>query len=301
MTTLWIVGIIGLLLLVPIAMLVSSYAKLRKQNLLIRLQSQEIERQIRELMSQNQSGEQLLHEKRQLVMLVSHDPKGPFNRLYALMQLFEMGANNLTADQKEYLGKMYQIVADGLNMVRNLVEIRKLEERGLEPHPELADVASVVAGIVNQYRVSAGKKSIKIHLDAPNIEFAIDQNYLSRILENLLSNAIKFSPNERDVFVTLKVKEKNLEIVVRDTGPGISSSDQLQLYQRFHRLTARPTGGETSTGLGLSIVKQLVTNMGGTIECKSELEKGSTFIVSLPEMPIRNAPAANQEKIQLKR
>ena len=284
----WLALSTGVLLLVTIGLLIAAYVKLRRQNFLIRVQSREIEKQIRELIQQNNAGEQLLHEKKHLVLLVSHDLKGPFNRIYALLQLLEMGGP-FTREQKEYIDKMYQIVSDGLNMVRNLVDVRKLEERGMDPHPELIDLAYLVNSIVKQYATVAEKKRLTVNLDAPQkMEFVTDKNFTARIMENLLSNAIKFSPPNTNVYVALNRNANgNAVMSVRDEGPGISSEDQKNLFQRFQRLSARPTGGESSTGLGLSIVKMIVTGMGGEITCNSEPERGADFIVTLPEMKMK--------------
>jgi two-component system sensor histidine kinase/response regulator len=289
MTSLWLIALAGFLFLVTIGLLIASYSKLRKQNFLIKLQSREIETRIRELTDQNRLGEELIREKRQLILLVSHDLKGPFNRLYALMQLLELESANLTPGQREYLGKMYQIVGDGLNMVRNLVDARKLEERGVDPQPEQLNVTAVVNAIVNQYRVPSEKKSIRVHFDeTAAIESITDRNSLSRIVENLLSNAVKFSSANDKVYVTLRqIDGRVVEICVRDEGPGISAEDQAKLYRKFQKLTPKPTGGESSTGLGLSIVKQLVSAMGGSITCTSAPGEGSTFCVRLPRMEIK--------------
>jgi two-component system sensor histidine kinase/response regulator len=290
MTSQWLALLAGVLLVVTVGMLIAAFVKVRRQNFLIRLQSREIQKQIRELIQQNDTSAHLLREKQQLILLVSHDLKGPFNRIFALMQLLEM-SGNYSDEQKEYLGKMYQIVGDGLNMVRNLVDVRRLEERGVDPHPERIDLAYLIKSIANQYRVAAGKKKITLHVDAPErLEFLIDKNYAARITENMLSNAIKFSPAQKNVFVELSRENDGfISITVRDEGPGISHEDQQKLYLRFQKLSARPTGGESSTGLGLSIIKMLATSMGGEISCKSELEKGATFRVRLPEMIMKPA------------
>jgi len=281
----WLALLAVLLLLVATGLLIAAYAKLSKQKAVIDRQNLEIERQLWELTSQNNQAQELNREKTQLVLLVSHDLKGPFNRLFALVQLLGMDADNLTAEQKEYLGKMYQIVCDGLNMVRNLIDVRKLEERGVDPHPEPFNVSSVITAIVNQYRIPAEKKSIAIHFDGPGFDFVTDRNYLSRVFENLLSNAIKFSPHDKNVFVTLKKNGVNeIVIAVRDEGPGLSVEDQAQLYQRFQKLTSKPTDGESSTGLGLAIVKQLVTSMRGDVSCLVPAGGGATFTVRLPAM-----------------
>src|SRR5688572_17481256 len=134
MTTGWLI-ILGILLLITIALVIVFYNKTRTQKLLLRVQSHEIEKQIRELTEQNKKQEQLNHEKKQLITLVGHDLKGPFNRIFALTQLLEM-TGTFTEEQKEYISKMYSIVGDGLNMVRNIVDVRKIEEKGLEPYPE---------------------------------------------------------------------------------------------------------------------------------------------------------------------
>jgi signal transduction histidine kinase len=288
MTSQWITLLTGVLLLITTGLLIAAYVRVRRQNFLIRVQSREIEKKIRELIQQNEASEQLIRERRQLVMLVSHDLKGPFNRIYALMQLLEMGDSHLSEEQKEYLAKMYQIVGDGLNMVRNLVDVRKLEERGMDPHVERIDLAYLVTSIVNQYKVSAGKKRITIHLESPEqLEFVTDKNFVARIMENLLSNAVKFSPADKHVYVTLTARERAASISVRDEGPGISDEDQQKLYQRFQKLSAHPTGGESSTGLGLSIVKMLVTSLGGEIICESDQNTGTIFKLRIPEMKLK--------------
>lgn len=283
MTLGWLI-VISALFLITVALLVFTYLKLRKQQFLVRLQSKEIEKQIRELLEQNQIQEALNREKKQLILLVSHDLKGPFNRIFALMQLLEMTTSNLNDEQKEYLGKVYQIVGDGMNMVRNLVDVRKIEERGLEPSPEKVNLAAMLVPLIKQYRVTADKKHIKINFSGPEkVELVTDKLYLSRIMENLLSNAIKFSDNHKEVDVTVtQGSDGHVAIAIRDQGPGLSEEDQQKLYQKFQKLTPRPTGGESSTGLGLSIVKQLVTSIGGEVECSSKIDAGSVFTVRLP-------------------
>lgn len=275
--------VFGFFLVIAVLLLIYMYVRMRKQKLLLRIQSTEIEKQIRELNLQNQKQAALNREKQQLIMLVSHDLKGPFNRIYALTQLLEMGTTNFTDDQKEYLNKMYQIIGDGLNMVRNIVDVRKIEEKGLDPYPEKINLPSVILPIIKQYNVLADKKKIKINYQTPEkIEMTSDKNYISRVMENLLSNAVKFSQSGKEVSVTVKADNNHVVISVTDQGPGLNADDISNLYQKFKKLTPRPTGGESSQGLGLSIVKILANCLGGDVDCKSELEVGSTFTVKLP-------------------
>jgi signal transduction histidine kinase len=98
----------------------------------------------------------------------------------------------------------------------------------------------------------------------------------------LLSNALKFSQPGTRVDVRIRNLGSNAELAVSDQGPGLTADDQANLWERFTKLSARPTGGEQSTGLGLSIAKHLVETMGCTIQVESEPGKGATFRVKFP-------------------
>jgi two-component system, sensor histidine kinase and response regulator len=270
------------LLLVVIFLVVRAYLNLKQKNKLILVQSREIKRQIQEQEKRNKLVGDLVHEKQQLIGLVSHDLKGPFNRIFALIQLLEITNENLTPDQLEYLGKMHQIVADGLGMIRNLLDNRRLEDQGIDLASEPLNLSAVLGSLVKNYRTLSEKKSIHIHFEAPEEAIVLaDKLYIYRIFENLISNALKFSPEKRNIYVTIQEIDSKIEIKVKDEGPGISEDDQKKLYQKFQRLSARPTGGESSTGLGLAIVKALIEKMGSELRCESELGIGTTFIVRM--------------------
>jgi signal transduction histidine kinase len=106
---------------------------------------------------------------------------------------------------------------------------------------------------------------------------------LEQILDNLVSNAIKFSPFQRSVWVRIRMgSDGYLIFEVEDQGPGIRPEEQAKLFKTFQRLSATPTGGETSTGLGLSIVKAIASQLGGEISVLSEFGKGATFTLKIP-------------------
>ena len=93
---------------------------------------------------------------------------------------------------------------------------------------------------------------------------------------------MKFTPKGGEVNFTVELSKKKLLITVEDNGPGFTEKDKDKVFQKFQRLSARPTAGESSAGLGLSIVKTLVNLLGGTIELESEHGKGSSFMLSIP-------------------
>lgn len=262
-----------------------AYQKVENQKELIYQQGLEIQRQLRELEEQTKILNTLNIEKQQIISVVSHDLKGPFNRIFALIQLMTLSTENLSKDQKEYLDKMHQIVADGLSMIRNLLDNRRLDEKAIDFVPENVNLSILISLLVKNYKTLAERKKIKLFLEAPTQLFIlIDKLYFNRVIENLISNALKFSPPDSAIHVILESKNGLAEIRIKDEGPGISKEDQKMLFQKYNRLTARPTGGESSTGLGLYIVKTIVDKMGGEVFCESEEGKGATFIVRLKNL-----------------
>ena len=256
--------------------------KLKVRNQLIIFQGEEIEKQLREMEQHSKDLNELIFQNKQIIGIVSHDLKGPFNRIFALVHLMSHSADNLTNNQKEYLDKIHQIVVDGLGMLRNLLDNRRLEEKGIDLNNDKVNLVTLLGSLVKNYQVLAEKKGIIIHFESPKQVFVVsDKLYLTRVFENLLSNAVKFSDPNTNVFVFVIEEVKMISVSVQDEGPGISQADQQNLYHKFQRLSARPTGGESSTGLGLWIVKSIVDKMEGEIVCSSDLGKGATFKVML--------------------
>jgi signal transduction histidine kinase len=281
MTHSWL-AIILISLALVMALLWITYQRLHRHKKLIRLQSDEIERQLRELMKQNEIQQRLNYEKQQIISVVSHDLKGPFNRIFALAQLMDM-SGNLTEEQQEYLDKIHQITVDGLSMMRNLLDKRKLEESGMDMAPEELNLFSQLHSLIKNYRTLAEKKDITIEFTGPDpARIFSDRNFINRIFENLLSNAVKFSPSGKTIYVSMKEEaEESYRINIKDEGPGMTLEDTGKIFQKFQRLSAQPTAGESSTGLGLWIVKSLVEKAGGEVSCDSVAGKGATFSVLL--------------------
>ena len=141
---------------------------------------------------------------------------------------------------------------------------------------------------MTDFETRANSKGIilKATVDDLPMSMVTDLTMFMQILQNLVSNAVKYSFHDTTVRVDTRCDENYVWISVSDEGPGISPADQRRMFQPFARLSARPTAGETSTGLGLSIVKTLVASIEGVIECKSALGMGTTFEVRLPREPV---------------
>lgn len=223
-------------------------------------------------------------EKQQIVSVVSHDLKSPLNRVFALVQLLNLDDSNLTTEQKQYLSMIHQVVADGLSMIRNLVDYRNLEFRSIDIRPEEIDIADFMKTTVRNFIPLAEKKNIKIKLHAPDeVLINTDNQCLGRIADGLLSNAIKFSAGGKEIIVEVKDAGDAVEVSVKDEARGFTQEDKLLLFNKFIKLKTKPTAGESSTGLGLFIVKNILDRIGGTIQCDTVEGIGSTFTFRLPK------------------
>jgi two-component system sensor histidine kinase/response regulator len=168
---------------------------------------------------------------------------------------------------------------------------RFLERRSLEraaARPSLAEVPldPIIDRAVAHAQVSAAHKRQSIQLAAivPGQSVVADELLLDRALGNLLDNAVKYSPLGAIVNVRIDVAPGPVPralVAVTDAGPGLSTAEQAHLFQPYPMLGKKPTGGEPSTGLGLSLVKHCIEGMGGAVGCQSEPGRGATFWLTL--------------------
>ena len=221
-------------------------------------------------------------ERNDIVSIVAHDLKSPLNRIYALIRLLSMEGENLTVDQKGYIGKMHQVIADGLSLVRNMLDIRMIENQGIELYPEKINLSNFVMHELKQHKALADFKNLRLVADVPaDIIIESDKQYLGRIIDNLLSNAIKFSPVEKEINVKIEEHDNHVMLSIKDEGPGFKLDELPRVFQRYQKFSAKPTGGESSTGLGLSIVESLSDKLNFRLQCISKEGEGAEFIVEI--------------------
>lgn len=160
---------------------------------------------------------------------------------------------------------------------------------------ETVNLGDLVTRLCASHQLSAAAKGITLttHLPPGAAIVTADVEALTQALENLVSNAIKFSPNGGAVDVgVLKPAGGRVTCVVKDTGPGFTAEDRTMMFRRYGRLSAKPTGDEPSTGLGLSIVKRLIDTMGGTIALADRPQPGAEFVISLPLSSVKREKTA---------
>jgi len=257
--------------------------KLSSQNNFIELQRNEISSQNEKLSQRNQELFNLNKEKDTLMSFVAHDLKSPMNRIKGVSSLLEM-ENSLTETQRMYIQIIKDATQAELDIIKDVLDAHMLEENIIPTYSSVKVDRTLLKRVESLQQV-AQLKNIQLKTDLAQLAdetLTIDEDYLNRIVDNLISNAIKFSPRNSTILLSAGKTSNDVWISVKDHGPGFSDDDKQQLFQKFKKLSAKPTAGESSNGLGLAIVKTLVDRLNGSIELKSALGKGSEFIVTFP-------------------
>jgi signal transduction histidine kinase len=227
--------------------------------------------------------------------MAAHDLRGPLTSILGYSDLLREG----DADDDEAQEYLLVIRKDAQRMVRlvdDLLVTSALESGGIVLDRAPVDAAAVVQSALGPYRTAArGKGQRLVTQCAPGLYVDADEDRLCDAIANLVSNAVKYTPPCGTVTVRTERVGGEVQIAVADTGPGLSAEEQTELFQPFKTLTPRPTGGEASTGLGLSIVAQIVELHGGRIGVRSAPGEGSTFWISLPSLT--RAPAEPSEAV----
>jgi PAS domain S-box-containing protein len=224
-------------------------------------------------------------EKNHFLGITIHDLKSPLNRVIGLIDLvYQQGTDRFDPKQREFFQLIREACVNMQTLVVNLLDLNRIEQGFNTVNAENVMLSPLLERIVGSFQQQAFKKGIKLFLENHQGEKIVrtDPLLLSRILENLISNAIKFSPHHKHIWVRSSHSDASVKIEVQDQGPGISAAERPLLFKKFQRLSNRPTGGENSTSLGLSIVMELVTTLKGRISVDSDEKNGSKFIVELP-------------------
>ena len=279
---------IVLYIIIPITLLSIGYLfiatrRIRKQNQVITHQANEISKKTEDIEKHIEGLDRLKYEKSQILSIVSHDLKSPLNRVFALTNLLNLEKEGLNENQLEYIHKIQTSVTDGLQLIRNLLDVRAIEDKGIELSIKPLKAGSLLASITKSYLAAAEKKDIKLSFKdhSDNISIESDQQYFERIFDNVISNAVKFTKLGGQVTVKLEDTGKTLTGSVSDEGPGILEEEKDLVFKKFEVLSSKPTGGESSHGLGLLITKSLCEKLGGSVWFDTEVEKGSTFYIKM--------------------
>lgn len=250
-----------------------------------------IERQSRELAAakerlerQNDELARLHRAQGELLGIAAHDLKNPLGAIAGYAEIL-LEKPEPEPEQRESATRRIVCLAQRMvALIRDLLDVQRIEAGRIDCAVEEVDLFAAASQVVESQRRAAEAKEQVLRLVEAGVPIraAADPAKLHQVLENLISNALKFSPRGAEVSVVVTRQDGGARCEVSDQGPGLTEEERQRVFDAFARLRARPTGGEGSTGLGLSIVKRLTEAMSGRVSCTSEPGKGSTFAVDLP-------------------
>lgn len=257
---------------------------------LLRRRTAELRARIRqatvELQRRQEALERLDEEKNQFLGIAAHDLRSPLNVIGLTAE--ELVLPGLAPEEIAASGRrIQQAVEQMAGLIQNLLDINLIESGRLRLQPEMLDLRVVAAEVQMRHGKRARAKGQRIELRTPWEEVPVwaDLLHLREVLDNLVSNALKFTPPgppERVIHLVVQAQAGSGVVAVQDDGPGFTPEDRARAFGRFAKLSARPTAGEASTGLGLSIARSLTEAMGGRIELESQPGRGATLRVVLP-------------------
>ena len=265
--------------------IVFQFRKRTRANRKLSHQKEKIELQRLELEKQNEKLVHLNEEKNNLIKILAHDLRTPINQVQGLAQIFLVENKSLPGEQQETVNKIIDSSVRMSSMIGKILDVDAIEGKRVNLITETIDLPALLKKITNNFDKQAARKNIKLDtkLESTGLIIKADIVFLTEIVENILSNAIKFSEHGKTILVSASGNETSVRMCFKDEGPGLTADDKEKLFQKFQRLSAQPTDGEKSTGLGLSIVKKYTELMNGKVWCESEVGNGATFCVEFPK------------------
>ena len=219
--------------------------------------------------------------KSQFVTMASHKFRTPLSTILSSVFLLENNADADDQERKSYFDKIKRSVHNLTDLLNDFLSLGKLEEGKVKVAFSETNIKSFFHDFLQEI-ISIKKARQRILFSYEGLECTVmtDQLLLKNIMMSLLSNAIEYSSQEAEIQLSVELKKDNLNIKVSDQGIGIPEDEQHQIFKRFYR--GQNTSNVEGTGLGLNLAKKYIRLLKGTIEFKSQLNKGTTFITNIP-------------------
>ncbi|MBK1876860.1 sensor histidine kinase [Pelagicoccus mobilis] len=255
--------------------------ELFETNRQIESQKAELEESSASLENANATLSQLNKEKDEFIGIVAHDLRNPLNGILGLCSVTDLEKDDLS----EFVQDIERSSESMLSMVETLLDVSRIEGHEVRLVKRDVNPERMIEESCKLHKEQAKRKHIQLSCesDAPDgTLISTDPDWFVICLNNLISNAVKYTPEYGRVVVRTRAESKQICIEIEDTGPGIGPEDQEKLFGKFVRLSAKPTGGESSAGLGLYVVKNMCERLGVGISVRSLLGKGTTFTLMVP-------------------
>jgi two-component system sensor histidine kinase/response regulator len=233
----------------------------------------------------NRELEELLRMKSEFLGMAVHDMKNPLNSIigftnFAAKDLEEsdIAESRLGRSLRRHLGSISDTANYMYKSINQMLENETLESGRLKLDKACHDIGKILNTVLQINKIHARSKNIDIYTNTIGECYAVaDEDRMREIMDNLVSNAIKYSPRGKKIWITMGLKGDKVRCSVRDEGPGLTDEDKAKVFERFGKLSAQPTAGESSSGLGLSIVKKLIDMHSGVVDVVSDEGAGADF------------------------
>ncbi len=237
-------------------------------------------------------------EKARLFDVIAHDLRAPFTSLIGNTELLRKNYAELSDEERRSLSSgIFQAADKSQGLLENLLLWAQVKVDSTPPSPEGVDLYEMIDACLSQQRKLFGAKNISLINSAPRQTYVLaEPDAVRSVLRNLVSNAVKYSRPGGTVEVQAKPRGGKVRVSVVDSGVGMTKSDLKQVFQMATRLSTAGTAGETGSGLGLILARELVQRNGGKIRIRSEVDKGTTIAFTLPKTRIKGKAAKPKAK-----
>ncbi len=251
-----------------------------------RLRNVELAKAMEDVKKLNESLKILNDEKNEFMAIAVHDLKNPLQNILSTARVLKNTREPDTKTITDFTSNIIFQTDRMFNLIKKLLDNNAIEQGNIKIKKTTFKVSALCGAVIDQMRENAAKKNIYLYFDDNSSGAVVhtDHDILFQIMENLVSNALKFSPHFKNIYVTSSSEENRIVLEVIDEGPGFSEADREKVFSKFARLSAKPTGEEHSTGLGLSIVRKLTELISGSIHFENNNTVGAKFTLKIPQM-----------------
>ncbi len=233
-----------------------------------------------------QKTDKISQMKLDFVSIASHDLRSPLVSVReAINLMLDEMIGEINSEQKRFLTGARDNIDRVMRLVNELLDMSRLEANGLDMERDFGDICSLARSVHATLKTNAAKRNIKFELEMPDesIDMWFNSDQITRALINLVGNAIESTQDDGMVSVRIEDLSKFVRISVRDNGKGIEEKELGKIFDKFYSVAKAKSSGMQGTGLGLPIVKEIVTLHSGEIRVESQVDRGSTFRVTLPK------------------